>query len=389
MHFFERIDIFGPQMKIKIKGSENFKTRIGGFFTFLYLVVVILGFIAFGRDLYERKIPNVTFTKKIYTDGFFVLNSENFAFTIYNQLDDTNIENLDKKFNFYIHRFDNYKGGYDEEEYFFEKCDSKVLEKRTFLKKRSDQYYCLPKGKEIKVKGVINFTDNSTSARLNVDFCVNGTDNRTDCIPKNETIKDMNNIIMNIILDNCYADVLNYTEPFINTIFSTELMTNPFSFSRQMHYFKIIEFDTDEGLLLESFNTKTRVSIDSVENKIMPATSNTIFSHLFINNMWEDTYKRSYIKVQGVFAFIGGFLSLSIIILKFVCNSLIFPDIIHIFTLQYKGKSRDDINISKSEINVLINVKSSFKSNIMLDNVEVNNEPKKYKEFKKFNFLQN
>ncbi len=65
---------------------------------------------------------------------------------------------------------------------------------------------------------------------------------------------------------------------------------------------------------------------------------------MFVNSNWRDVYKRSYIKIQGFFAYIGGFVSLTKNILGIFCEFLTYPDILKLFSDKYFPKEKNSTN---------------------------------------------
>ena len=52
----ELLDIFGPELKLHIKSSSKFNSKLGGLFTIAFLILSATFFFAFGRDMFEKKI---------------------------------------------------------------------------------------------------------------------------------------------------------------------------------------------------------------------------------------------------------------------------------------------------------------------------------------------
>jgi hypothetical protein len=112
-----------------------------------------------------------------------------------------------------------------------------------------------------------------------------------------------------------------------------------------MFFLKNIDYNTDEGWILESLKTEIKYTVDSALTTLVPySKTNTIFSHMFVNSNWRDLYKRSYLNIQGVFAYTGGFVSLSKNILGIICEFLAYPDILKLFSDKYFPKKENSTN---------------------------------------------
>jgi hypothetical protein len=297
-------------------------------------------------------MPLVNYNKIIssdYNETAFFLTDENFAFTLLHQQNSTAVKEMEKKFYFYLNVYDNFDTGYTDTKYTFERCQAERIQKiKNQLRVAPENYWCLPKNTKIQVNGVF-LVGRFTSTRLNVDFCDNVKANRTDCYPKNYTKSNLGNIQMNLIFDEYYTDSTNYDEPFNKTYYSDNILTTASTFSRQMFYIKTIEYNTDEGWILENMRRETRNAIDFTSTSLIPSPdTNTIYSHMFINSKWRDVYKRSYIKIQGVFAYIGGFISLSMQILGIVCEYFIHTDLLKLFSDKYFVKFKET-SLSKNK----------------------------------------
>ncbi len=373
------IDILGPPVSLKIKKENRYKSATGGLLTLLFVILSTLAFVAFGKDIFQKKMPVVNYNKIIssdYNETYFLLTDENFAFTLLHQKNSSAVEDMERKFHFYLNVYDNFDTGYTDTLYTFERCDKDRMQRiKNQLRTSPENYWCLPKNTTIEVKGVF-LVGRFTSTRLNVDFCDNVKTNRTDCFPKNKTKSNLGNIQMNIIFDEYYTDSINYDQPFNKTYYSDNILSTASTFSRQIFSIKTIEYNTDEGWILENLKTESRNAIDTATLSLIPSPeTNTIYSHMFINSKWRDVYKRSYIKIQGVFAYIGGFISLSLQILGLVCEYFIHTDLLKLFSDKYFVKFKE--NIFPHKLDHSTDKLKSAKSNIVNNFQMILNEENK------------
>jgi hypothetical protein len=370
METLKILDKFGPAVKIKIKGSDSYKTSFGLALTIIYAILGVLTFVAFGRDIIEKKLPSVTFNREITTEAEFNLTSENYFVAFYNQFDNSDVEDFERKFHIYMQVFYNYASYYTEEKYFFQKCQNDTISKKEGLIVRPELYYCLPPGTKIKSTGVYGDKNMFVSVRTNVDFCINGVDNRTNCISKETTVKNMKNIVMHVLLDDYFTNSNNYLDPFNKYYYSEQIIGQAGVFTRQNVEFKTINYKTDQGFILESIETDIKSSIDNynIQNLVNPNT-NTIFSNLYRNSKLRDVYNRSYIKIQGVFALIGGLLTVFNKALDFICSYFVYPDIIQVFYEKYKSKEKkENFNSNFPNFESQINLNNYINNNSKLPN---------------------
>jgi hypothetical protein len=378
MEFLKRIDIMGPECKIKIQKNDKYKTKTGGVLTLFFFILVILAFVAFGRDLVDKKVPSITFNKVMADETSYLLTDENFAFTIWNQIDQTPIKDFDRKFFMYLNVFNNKNSGFTQEIFIMEKCDRQRLEKiKSELRADPEFYYCLPKGTVININGIF-LKGEFISTRLNVDFCTKESSGRDDCYPVEETRKSLGNMQMNLIFEDFYTNSFNYTDPFMKTFYSENILTTPTTFCRQIYYFKTIEYITDKGWILKEKESILKNGIENSVNQMIPNPKTmTIYSHQFVNSQWKDVYTRNYIKIQGVFAFIGGFITLSLMLLRNINKHFIHPDIIKVFYDNLSEKHKKNILLKRKTLEFkktfygTDNATTEFKNNV--DNKMENN----------------
>ncbi len=124
MKFLTFIDILGPSANLKIQSGDFYKTATGGLLTILFCVISTLAFVAFGRDIIEKKKPQVNYNHITANDNnetIFYLTDENFAFTFIEQKTGSVLEEVERKFNFYLNVYDNYDTWYTDTLYTFEK----------------------------------------------------------------------------------------------------------------------------------------------------------------------------------------------------------------------------------------------------------------------------
>lgn len=60
---FKKIDIFGTQPCLLIDKEKEYKSCIGGIFTFLLVIIVLTTFWVYGSDIYYKENPKVSFAE--------------------------------------------------------------------------------------------------------------------------------------------------------------------------------------------------------------------------------------------------------------------------------------------------------------------------------------
>jgi hypothetical protein len=326
------LDILGPKIKFYVKERNQFKTKFGGILTVIYGFISLFLVYIFGRDIVEKKFPNVTLNKVMDSSMSYNLTFNNFAFALFNQLDSSPVTELERKFFQYLSIFTVKNGTTTEDKIFFEKCSKTHLD-RIYRELKTDRnsYYCFPEGKTITLKGIYGQGD-YVATRLNVDYCTEKNSNRTDCYNKNRTISTYANLQMHVIFDDIYSDSFNYTDPYSRTFYKAQIITNANTFSRQMIYFKNIQFITDKGWLSEDKYSQINGGIDYAETSLLSSPlTDTIFSHMFVTSRWKEVYNRSYIKLQGIFAYTGALMHVFLVGFKVIVSYTAFPEIHTLF----------------------------------------------------------
>src|SRR5438552_3583717 len=57
IEMLESIDVLGPEVKIMLGKNSEYKSKVGGTMTILLVILAALAFVAFGRDLFQKKLP--------------------------------------------------------------------------------------------------------------------------------------------------------------------------------------------------------------------------------------------------------------------------------------------------------------------------------------------
>jgi len=103
---------------------------------------------------------------------------------------------------------------------------------------------------------------------------------------------------------------------------------------------KNVEYYSDGGYILQGQKANRYTSIDRIGSEIfVQFNTTTFFSHIISITNLKDEYYRSYIKVQGIIAYIGGFITFFKYLLILANTYLAYPSIIHKFQKNYFHKN--------------------------------------------------
>lgn len=341
------LDIMSPSVGFTINKNETYKTYIGFMLTIVYILCIVLAFIGFGKDIVERKKPFVVNNNEITQDSGFMFNSTNFIFSLYIGSWQA-IPDYERKFFAYFDVFHNYPGGYNTTTFYFSRCSEETLiDFNRTLSSPRETYYCFQPGTVVNVQKSREDVVYQSS-RLVVEYCDNKRHNKTDCLPYEEIKKSTPSFIMSFNFYDYYANSLSYDTPLNRTFYQAAANGAFDTYSRVVITFRNIDFTTDVGWLIEQNKREVVSSVSSITyNNLNTPGGRVLFSHQFLNSQWASIYKRRYIKIQEVFANIGGIVNLVAIILRIVCDFLVKPDIMAIFFNQI-NKSHLSTENSKS-----------------------------------------
>ena len=82
MNFCRKLDILGQNIGFEENESTKFKTWQGATLTIIVITICsVIGFL-FGKDIYERKIANVRYSKDMLTSGVIEVNKNPYMFAL-------------------------------------------------------------------------------------------------------------------------------------------------------------------------------------------------------------------------------------------------------------------------------------------------------------------
>lgn len=257
----EFLDLLGRQPNLMIRGNKSYKSTLGGIFTLFLILMSALAFVAFGRDIFEKSVPEVIFSKNPSRDvKFDFTGNSSFLMTIYDGSKNVPIPDLDKLFRIYIATQDvdpsrTAEGKSVIEEYYeMVKCPKTKLtpeiDETLFLP--FENYYCFPEYKVFELRGTWVYGKNKVF-KLNVDYCKNTTENNNGCYPK-ETIAKLlpSTFSMHYVIFDAYPDNRDYLNPIKSTIYSGLIRSNINIMTRLVFWLKNVEYITDEGWIFET-----------------------------------------------------------------------------------------------------------------------------------------
>jgi hypothetical protein len=332
--FFKTVDFLGPEVSIKVKEKNTLSSNSGGILSLTVIILSVLAFIGFGRDLIEKKQPQVTSKKEVDQNITMTFKDDSIIFAIMDQVTLQEIPDFDRKIYFYFH-YVQVLGNNQNTIYTpikAERCSKNILDKvRNLLLVPDYNYYCLPRGSNVTIKGSEQQGEYDL-LRLNADICKNIT-STSNCFPADDIRANLGKLKMQYIIPDGYGNNYNYSEPGVSTTYLNFPVSNVNTMSRQVIYYKTMEYNTDKGWIMEDTVTHSYKIVDQIAQLFIPVfNTGTIYSHLFANSLYKDVYNRQYIKIQGVFAYIGGFINIFLLITRAINLYLNQPMILKLFS---------------------------------------------------------
>ena len=276
-------DMMSPSIAFHIKKSDSFKSSIGFILTIMYIICIILAFIGFVRDIYERAKPVVFYNKELTNETWYKFNNTNFVTTVYESTTWKPIDDFDRKFVIYWELFWNYPGGYDTTIFYFTNCTKQTTDEfKENLVNDPSNYKCLVPGKDVFANGTRE-NANYYSSRLNIDYCENGKFEKSDCLAIDQIKKTVpSRMTHQFIFYDYYADSTSYDTPIVRT-FSNNVANGAIdNFSRIITGFSNIEYETDIGWIIEKRHIEV-VAATATSSSLNLATpgGNIIFPTIF------------------------------------------------------------------------------------------------------------
>lgn len=361
------IDFIGPQIGLELNNSTRYKSNIGGFLTAILIVSISIIAFLFGKEVYQRKIPNISEAKIAVDNNYIDVQDINLQFALF-YLNGTKIDNILRYLDVSVSSFHVNIDG--ETSVYSDKSKKSILICE----------YCKSSTKDVCLKQQALFYNeiysrNSTTIRFHFRKCSNDTilDNYDNCFDDTKIEEIFNSANIVATFNNNYLNAIKPDSNIVSYTISKEFpLSNKLSKTIRMNFLTNL-LSTDKGWLLENIlNTEyielneMSINYDFLEDK-QDADSVTIL--LGAPRIITAT-KRKYMKIQDLFANIGGiFTAFSIIVKAIFYHYLNWCYLIEIDEL-CKNISQEKRN-SSSISNNFINKKRN--SNIREQNITSNN----------------
>lgn len=340
------------EVGFEVESSRTFKTYFGAFITLIIVVISIIIALMIGNEIYERKTPSVSSSSNYLSNSNFTLKDYPLFFLV----SDTNgkfVEDYTK----YLH-FDYFKVNrtnsvsdysdtrkdqvalkctFDHFRPFIGKIDNDTL--NTYAEMPT---YCVNWDDEDLIKNEYAYA-NSSYINFNFGKC-DVTDINQKCA---DDLEDMiKEIYVRVYYMNSYLDSLDYNNPIKYYIDVVNQQISSSFLKRNFIRFVNDELESDNGWLLENKKKYNYISLNSIRLEINSLTPNFPL-HMYwltiVSPQIKNYSLRKYMKVQDLFADIGGIINALVIMSKLIFfNYLKYVYKVHI--AEYLFNAMNDIH---------------------------------------------
>lgn len=314
-----KIDLFGKPLIFEEKDSQKHHTILGNLMTFLIILTcLIIGFM-FGNEIYERKTPTVINSEEIIETSRFTFREYPVMFS-FAYFDGTPVYDSQLAFDLKIGVLSvgpDLKTTFKEISGWFGSCNPEMFEEKyrdlvnlTLVNNANAG----PGRMEIFCPDVNLFVQNGyttlNSTFINFRFAPCNPSVKT-CHPNIERVSKDAYIVVRTV--DAFIDPKNYTHPinYYNNIYNYQVSS---AFMKR-NYFNIEKSKvvTHKGWLLENVVEEEFFTLKDVSKDINPTFRNEIFQVTFSSPNRRHLIIRRYMKIQDLFASIGGFFNFLLI----------------------------------------------------------------------------
>ena len=324
LNFIKKIDLYGSPYSFTVFKNTTYNTVIGGIITILTVLLYVFCFYYFGKDFYMRKNPgflNQITTLKNYVNYTLFKDDLLLAFRVEDL--DGNLFDITG-----LLYFESVYIGYETIDNQFIQSSHKPMEIINCTQINLTTMRLTTK-KDLSEMQCINFNNTNLGGYWDGDFlyyitiklkpCINSTSNNNSCLYYDEAYSILNsgNLTLNMYTNRHYTELDDYQNPLKLTLFNSYGNLDPNLGKLMRLFFKTTSIKTDLGIISDKSNSYSVYSLHSATSDTIPidpplknASNNSFigeFEIYLLNNI--ETYEVTYIKLQQIIAYIGGFLS--------------------------------------------------------------------------------
>jgi hypothetical protein len=342
------IDMIGLEIGLKHKSSRSYQSIPGGTITILILIFIAYCTIYFGEDIYYKEKPISRFNKAMNNNT--LINMTQFPVTIsFTTAQGALYTNSDRYIQIspYWYLFDwqpLHQSGIKVYPLIVEPCNEEhvSIHKDLFLQESFfSSSFCIKNDKYIngtvEQKGEIFFQNefgslNSSIIQYLVQQCTNTTENWNKCASQEDIDTFLSNVNIAYTYVDAYVNLDYYERPYNYYISRNIVALNRKIGKTNIVRVKPVTIKTDSGFILEDPDDISIIQSEQINTDILGETP-IMFNLVLTGTRTQDVYYRNYIKVQDIFANVGGLLqfllTISIFVLEFYQEASFKLDILN------------------------------------------------------------
>ena len=339
LKLFKKIDFIGHPINFEIDNTNKYKTIQGAILSSgLFLVILVLA-LMFGKDIYERKNPNVFLSEAIFEHAQTTSSSFPFFVAFHNN-GNTNLKPYNDYYDISVLRyyFDKDNKVQIERNLTLDSCRTMNFTRydklvKDFINLSNNEFLCVKGNENTITKG--KYPQRGTSfVRVKIDFC--DPELRSNCkITPN--FQSTQPTIVNFYI-NTIIDASNYTNPIKIFIDST---LNTFSlgvYKVSEFLFSEDSFISDNGWILQDLNKISFISLKQINTNFNLAgkdnvgadNKRSVFEYFFKFTNTNYVTRRTYLKIQELFARVGGLVNAI-----FIMTQILFYNYFRFLYIEY------------------------------------------------------
>jgi hypothetical protein len=327
--FFKLIknfDRFALPISLTHKGREEYKSSLGGLLSIIAYLIILINAWLLGMDIYKKENPIVIVSEENVTPMNISLVPDDFFLAFYfsdennNIFEDETIMSLRAVF-FSNYIFENGSQAYNEYEVELVSCDKIYVKENSLV-----EYSFLTKLKCIKERSILLGGSWSEpyiyGLNLKVFYCKNDTIS-SNCKPMEQIEEIIRTQYINIYYQSLQVNAKNYNNPF-KKVSALSYFLLETSFHKQLNfYFQKTNILSDSGIIFPDFiQTHSQIGFLNVDIDVsLSKDSQIILIEIYFSHNIK-YYNRSYIKIQTIFANLGGIINILFLLGKLTIISL-------------------------------------------------------------------
>jgi hypothetical protein len=396
----EELDLFGKSIQLNIRNKELYRSTIGGLITIFIGILLVLATYSFGRDIIQRLKPLViTQTNQLPQYPYRNLNNSNIFLAVrpdgVNGKLLNNFSYFDISFTYFYGELDQ-NGSYQmkiSDIQWLNNCNTSHIDEATFNQRNFKTFYCPNLGAGYPVGGFWDGNPNLGFFIFNLVACNADVEKRrgVKCASEKDKLEVYGNeFYFDIDVDDYLVDPSNFTAPFSRSIGHTYHTVDFSLYKIKELYYSISTVATDAGWILQEVKDEETLSLNPNSffdfQPVLPDGS--VFGLRIFLNKRVNTVSRKYIKVQDIFAAVGGFMKLAFLLakalyhffyLKIKFTMFYFDSLFEMYNVKNNSKNVTSNLENKQQFHILQNDSVNLKEST--ENVNASLSPSTYNNF--------